>query len=311
MVGVALGLVAGLGLLLVWTYRPARRMPPLEVRVRPYIADVVGPVGVDDIGPVRTITPFPTVERILRPGVTRSARRLERILGGAASVQRRLERSGATISRQEFRVEQVLWGAVAGVVAIGASVLMIAAGSASSPLLLLVFCGAAVVGGVVIRDRQLTAAVRRREQRILAEFPTVADMLALAVTAGEGPVAALERISRTSSGALADELRRALDDTRAGVGLVDALDRVADRTGLTPLARFVDGIAVAIERGTPLADVLRAQAADVREAQKRALLEAGARKEISMMIPVVFLVLPVTVVFALYPGLIQISTVVP
>ena len=65
----------------------------------------------------------------------------------------------------------------------------------------------------------------------------------------------------------------------------------------------MQGLVVAIERGTPLADVLRAQAADVREVGKRALLEAGGRKEISMMVPVVFLILPVTVLFALYPGL--------
>lgn len=309
--GMALGLVAGLGLLLVWRYRPAQRVPSLEARVRPYIADVVGPVDLAEIGPWPAATPFPTLERIIGPLIVRSARRLERILGGAASVQRRLERSGAALTRHQFRVEQVLWGAVGGLVAIGVSVAMIAGGSASSPALLLVFCAAAVVGGVVARDRRLSTAVHRREQRILAEFPTVADMLALAVTAGEGPVAALERVSRTSGGALAAELRRALDDTRAGLGVVQALDRVADRTGLTPLARFVDGIAVAIDRGTPLADVLRSQAADVREAHKRALLEAGARKEISMMVPVVFMVLPVTVVFALYPGLIQISTVVP
>lgn len=57
-----------------------------------------------------------------------------------------------------------------------------------------------------------------------------------------------------------------------------------------------------LERGTPLAEVLRAQAVDVREAGKRALLEAGGRKEIAMMVPVVFLVLPVTVLFALFPG---------
>jgi tight adherence protein C len=59
---------------------------------------------------------------------------------------------------------------------------------------------------------------------------------------------------------------------------------------------------IAIERGTPLADVLRAQAVDVREAGKRALLESGGRKEIAMMVPVVFLILPVTVLFALFPG---------
>ena len=40
---------------------------------------------------------------------------------------------------------------------------------------------------------------------------------------------------------------------------------------------------------------------------KRALMEAGGRKEIAMMIPVVFLVLPVTIVFALFPGLANLS----
>ncbi len=58
---------------------------------------------------------------------------------------------------------------------------------------------------------------------------------------------------------------------------------------------------------TPLADVLRAQAADVREAARRDLIEAGARKEVLMMVPVVFLVLPVTVVFAFWPGLVGLS----
>jgi len=87
-----------------------------------------------------------------------------------------------------------------------------------------------------------------------------------------------------------------------------ALASLRDRTGVEALARFVDGMVVAIERGTPLAEVLRAQAVDVREAGKRALLEAGGRREIAMMFPVVFLVLPVTVVFALYPGLFSLVT---
>jgi len=39
------------------------------------------------------------------------------------------------------------------------------------------------------------------------------------------------------------------------------------------------------------------------EQSKRALLEAGGRKELQMMVPVVFMILPVTVLFALYPGL--------
>ena len=70
-------------------------------------------------------------------------------------------------------------------------------------------------------------------------------------------------------------------------------------------------MAVAVERGTPLADVLRAQASDVREEGRRALLEAGGRKEIAMLFPVVFLVLPVTIVFALFPGFYSLQLAVP
>ncbi|HNO39808.1 MAG TPA: pilus assembly protein TadB, partial [Marmoricola sp.] len=69
-------------------------------------------------------------------------------------------------------------------------------------------------------------------------------------------------------------------------------------------------IAIATERGTPLAEVLHAQAADVREAGRRVLIETGARKEVAMMIPVVFLVLPIVIVFAFYPGLVGLNLVV-
>jgi tight adherence protein C len=130
----------------------------------------------------------------------------------------------------------------------------------------------------------------------------VAELLALSVSAGEGAVQALERVARSTSGELAGELRRTLADARAGAGIVDALEGMANRTSLPILSRFVDGVAVAVERGTPLGDVLRAQAGDVREASRRRLMETGGRKEIAMMAPVVFLVLPVTVLFAVYPG---------
>jgi tight adherence protein C len=85
--------------------------------------------------------------------------------------------------------------------------------------------------------------------------------------------------------------------------LTMALERLADRASLSAVRRFADGVAVAVDRGTPLADVLRAQAQDVRDARQRALMEAGGRKEVLMMVPVVFLILPVTVAFAVFPGL--------
>ncbi|MDQ1581930.1 MAG: tight adherence protein, partial [Microbacteriaceae bacterium] len=59
----------------------------------------------------------------------------------------------------------------------------------------------------------------------------------------------------------------------------------------------------ALERGTPLAEVLRAQAQDARDETKRALIELAGKKEVAMLVPLVFLILPVTVLFAIFPGI--------
>jgi tight adherence protein C len=241
------------------------------------------------------------VARIMRPLLTDLARAVERTLGGAASVRRRLLRAGLAPDVERFRAEQVVWGAVGALVGVVLGALaMVFRGAAALPVVLLVVCFAGA--GIVARDLWLTRSANQRERRMLAEFPTIAELLALAVSAGEGATGALDRVCRLSRGELSAELGACLAEARAGANLPTALQGLADRTGLPSLSRFVDGIVVAVERGTPLAEVLRAQAQDVRESGRRAVMEEGGRKEIAMMIPVVFLVLPVTVLFAIYPG---------
>ncbi len=41
------------------------------------------------------------------------------------------------------------------------------------------------------------------------------------------------------------------------------------------------------------------------------LLEMGGRREVLMLVPVVFLIMPVVVVFALLPGLVSLELLVP
>jgi len=297
--GAGLGLLAGAGLMIAVSRIPALRRPRLEERLAPYLRDTPAPSRLLRIE--RALTPFPTMERILAPFMADAIRLVERVLGGAVSARRRLDQAGRGMTLEQFRAEQVLWGGGGLLAGIGLSALATANGGFRA-VPLLVLCAVATVTGVLARDRWLSREVALREERMMAEFPTIAELLALAVAAGEGAVGALERVTRISRGELARELARALADARAGSSLVQALQGIATRTTLPPLARFVDGVAIAVERGTPLAEVLRAQAVDVREAGKRALLESGGRKEIAMMIPVVFLVLPVTVLFALFPG---------
>jgi tight adherence protein C len=305
--GLALGLLAGGGLWLVVAGAPVARGPRLDDRLAPYLRDAPRPSRL--LASPATLTPFPTLERLLRPVLTDLAGAVDRWVGGTVSVRRRLEQLGGGTTVEQLRAEQVVWGALGLALALGLGVLGVVTGRRPSPVGLLALAVVLVLLGVLGRDRWLTRQVAQREERMLEEFPTVAELLALAVTAGEGPVGALERVHRISGGELSRELGRALVEARAGASLVSALEGLARRTSLPALARFVDGVAIAVERGTPLADVLRAQAVDVREAGKRRLLESAGRREIAMMVPVVFLVLPVTVLFALFPGFYGLSIV--
>lgn len=292
MTGLAVGLAFGVGLLLAISGLMSGRVPAPADRIDPYLRDVVN-TGIQRRQPSNFWT------RTLHW----AASTVDRTVGGRMSVQRRFVRLGSATSVESFRQQQVFWGTAAFGLCALVSVLLFARGT-SNAISLVVFCCLGFVGGVFARDQALSSAVRKHEARVAEEFPAVADLLALAVAAGEGPVAGLERVVRVSHGALAVELQTVLARIRTGTPLVRAFDDLAARTGVPSIARFAEGIAVAVERGTPLVDVLHAQAADVRESTRRELIESGGRKEVAMMIPVVFLILPVTVIFAFYPGFI-------
>jgi tight adherence protein C len=307
--GALLGAVAGTGLLLVIARVLTIRRPQLSLRVLPYVRDLPQ-VGATPALKVASSSPTAAAAGIFGPLLRSAADLVERVLGGATSVRRRLQRAGIDKTVHEFRIEQVVWG-VLGFAACAAWSLVRALTGPAQPVTAVVLCVVGFAGGVILRDNRLSAQATARERQILAEFPTVAELLALAVAAGEGPVSALDRVVRRSRGELSRDLAVVLSEIRTGEPVAAAFDRLAATTGLPLVARFATGVAVAIERGTPLADVLHAQAADVRESGRRELIETAARKEVFMMAPVVFLVLPVTVLFAFFPGAIGLSLTAP
>jgi tight adherence protein C len=302
--GAVLGAALAGGLLLVASRVVALRRPPLASRVLPYVRDL------PQVAATRPAAPSSAAVGVFGPPLRVAADGVERVLGGAQSVRRRLERAGLETTVPEFRVQQVVWGLVAFALAAAYSLLKALTHPGGAPQAVLL-CLTAFVVGVLARDNHLTSQVKARERRILAEFPTIAELLALAVAAGESPVAALDRVVHRSGGELSGDLSRVLAEVRTGEPVASAFDRMATTTGLPLVARFAQGIAVAVERGTPLADVLHAQAADVREAGRRELIEVAARREVAMMVPVVFLVLPVTVLFAFWPGVVGLSLTTP
>lgn len=294
--GLAGGL-AGLGVVLVAWHMAVVRRADFGMRVLHHLSDV------------------PELASLARGGRRRGwlqpvAARLDEALGGNQSVRRRLERAPMGLTVNDFRVQQVVWG-IAAIAATGLLTVVVTSQSPERLLPMVILTGIAGLLGVLLRENRLTAQVRAHERAVLAELPALTELLALAVAAGEGPVAALERVVGRSHGAFSRELARVLGAVRTGTPVSVALDEYSGRTGIPVVARFAQALAVALERGTPLADVLHAQAGDVREAQRRELIETGARREVAMMVPVVFLVLPTTVMFAFWPGLVGLRLATP
>lgn len=285
MTGGWLGLLAAVGVWLVVRGVPLRRNPSLVDRVGPYVGGAGGAPG---------RSPW-------RWAVAAVGARL----GSSAVVLERLAVLAPDPDVAQHRAQQVAWGVAggAGGVALG---WVLAASAEANPVAVLAFAAAGAVGGALARDQVLVTAVRRRRAELVADLPAVAELLALSVGAGENVAAAVARVAE-GRGPLCAELRRALAEVRTSTPLLDALTAMAARLGVPELGRFVDGICVAVEAGSPLAEVLRAQAGDARDAERRRLVETGGRREVQMMVPVVFGVLPITVVFAVFPGLAQLQ----
>lgn len=139
---------------------------------------------------------------------------------------------------------------------------------------------ARLVGVEVVGHRQNGAGGSSR-----ARLPTMLEFLTLSLTAGEGMLDALRRVARAGSGELPSEFARVVAAAGAGVSLPTALAELRDGLDHPALTRALDQVLGALDRGAPLAAVLRAQAGDARAEAKRTIIELAGRKEIAMLVP--------------------------
>ncbi len=298
---VVCGLALGVGLWSLASLVPRLGRPRLVNRIAPYLADVSSEAR--ELLSRRPTDPLPVVGMLLAPPFARGRELLGRVLGGAGTIELRLGQSGSPLSVEAFRSRQLLWG-LSGMVLGLAAVFAIARGQQVAPIPVAVIVVLGGAAGVVLRDHLLQRSVRARLRRISSELPTVLEFLTLSLSAGEGILDALRRVSQISHGALAGELAAVVSDVNTGIPLAESLRTLDNGIRLPALSRCIEQITGALERGTPLAEVLRAQAQDGRDDAKRELLELAGKKEVAMLIPLVFLILPTTIAFAIFPGII-------
>lgn len=142
-----------------------------------------------------------------------------------------------------------------------------------------------------------------KESEINEELVNILQMLSIMISAGESPMMALRYISQRSVGYLPNLIKQSFLKYESGNNLTQSLEFIASATGSSALRRLTNSIQIAILRGTPILDVLNNQVQSLNKQINLALLRKSGKSEITLLIPVVFLILPVSISFAIWPSI--------
>jgi tight adherence protein C len=133
------------------------------------------------------------------------------------------------------------------------------------------------------------------------------DMLTICVESGLGFDAALARVARNSSGPVAAEFSRALQEIQIGKSRSQALRSLAERTTVTELRAFTSAVVQAGELGIPIADVLREQAKEMRMRRRQRAEEKAQQVPVKILFPLIGCLFPALFIIVIGPGAISIA----
>jgi tight adherence protein C len=175
--------------------------------------------------------------------------------------------------------------------------------------------GVLALGGLVTllimiyEKRRMKSRSVQEEIQVELELPQVIQTICLLISAGISPIKALQIISQGSNSLIARDFREVILDVSEGHSAYGALDKLLVSSTSSGMRRFVTSLIVAIERGSPLVPVLVSLVRDSQSEWRTRLLKNAGKAEIGLMIPVVFLLLPLSVLFALFPSLLELQSI--
>jgi tight adherence protein C len=221
--------------------------------------------------------------------------------GATSSMQRRLDVAGNPEGWTPDRVLTVkgLCLVVAG--ALGAVLAL------RHPALLVVTGGIGAIAGFFLPDVLLYNAGLKRQQQLAITLPDALDLLTICVEAGLGFDAALAQVARNVKGPLAAEFARVLQEMQIGKSRSEAMRALAERTTSPEVRSFVSALIQSTELGIPVANVLRAQATEMRVRRRQRAEAQAQRIPVKITFPLIGCLFPALFVIVLGAGVIQIA----
>lgn len=159
--------------------------------------------------------------------------------------------------------------------------------------------------GFYIPDMQLKAQIQKRQQDMLRNFATTVDLMALIIESGLDYMTAFERIIKIAKNKtlLEVEIEKTLNETKLGYSRREALERLAQRTGVQDIRSFVGLIVQSDELGTSLVELLRNFSVDLRFRRLNRAEKLAAQASTKMLIPMFIFIFPVVFILMLAPML--------
>lgn len=245
-------------------------------------------------------------DRVIRP-LGRSAARIARAIGLRdlrSRLAERLVHAGhpAGLDADGVLALKILGGFSAGAAALA---LMLLGGSTFGRSTL----AGLIVGGLAffIPDLWLRGRAEARKLQIRRALPDMLDMLTISVEAGLGFDGAVAKLVSNSTGPLAEEFTRMLQEVQAGIPRQKALRNLAQRTGVGEVATFVMSIVQADVFGISVSKVLRTQANEMRVKRRQYAEEVAQKAPVKIVFPLVLCILPATLIVILGPAIVSIG----
>ena len=170
----------------------------------------------------------------------------------------------------------------------------------------IVFGIGGAIFGLFLPNIILYQTAFNRSERIQRELPDALDLLVISVEAGLGFDAALAQVARNTSGPLAEEFFRVLQEMQLGTGRSDAMRALADRTDVGDLRGFITAMVQADSFGIPIANVLRIQSREMRIRRSQRAEETAQKVPVKILFPLIFCIMPSLFIVILGPAAIQI-----
>lgn len=259
-----------------------------------------------DLRPARSLSELemqvPRSERLLGPARRAMAKRVRAFTptGSVEKLQLLLARAGnpSNLTVQDLLGLKGLSGLATAVFAF----LLLSLGLHSDSGMYILVVPAGLLGGFFIPDLWLKRAVKKRQEEIQRFIADAIDILAISVEAGQGFDGALATLSSRKTNALTYEFDRFRMEVQAGKGRREALRDLALRTGVEDLDAFVAAMIQADQLGIGVAQVLRAQAEELRIKRRQRAEERARKAPIKMLFPLIFFMFPSLFIAILGPA---------